>query len=108
MWPQCGPGLIRSLVADAFGAPHLRARGDALVTDVDRRDDGAGVAISHSAPGKEPWYLLPRPPAERTDERGKVRRGFLDLRRLFVSQDVGIGVAIRLIASFSHHLSPIT
>jgi hypothetical protein len=28
MWPQCGPGLIRSrLVADAFGAPVLRDRG---------------------------------------------------------------------------------
>jgi hypothetical protein len=25
MWPQCGPGLVRSrLVADAFGAPVLR------------------------------------------------------------------------------------
>ena len=31
---------------------HLRARGDALVTDVNRRDDGAGVGISHSAPEK--------------------------------------------------------
>jgi hypothetical protein len=28
MWPQCGPGLVRSrLVADAFGAPVLRDQG---------------------------------------------------------------------------------
>src|SRR5215211_197954 len=86
---------------------HLRARGDALVTDVDRRDDGAGAGILHFAPGKELWYLLPRLPAERADERGKVRRGFLDLRRLFIRQEVGIGVATRLIASSSHQLPPI-
>jgi hypothetical protein len=50
---------------------------------------------------------LDLPQDEQTSE-GKVRRGFLDLRRLFVGQDVGIGVAVRLIASFSHHLPPIT
>ena len=27
MWPHCGPGGLRSLVADAFGAPVLRDQG---------------------------------------------------------------------------------
>ena len=41
-----------------------RAPGNALVADIDRRDDGASAGVRHSASGKEVRYLLPGLPTE--------------------------------------------
>jgi hypothetical protein len=58
-------------------------------------------------PGEEVWHLLPGLPAERADERIKVRTGFRDLRRLFLREGVRISHAARLASRF-HHLPPTT